>query len=216
MGRRKRGSNPYRGDKLTERAREEGYAARSVYKLQELQKRFRLLRGGQRVVDLGCSPGSWWRYAAQVVGPGGVVVGVDIHEPEVRPGPWLHASVLELSADDLRQALGGDADVVLSDMAPRTTGDPFGDHVRQIELARRALSHAVACLRAGGAFVAKVFDGEDAPAFVDEVRGAFATVKRARPEAVRSRSREFFVVATGFTPREPRPAPEEEPAPPPR
>lgn len=196
MGRRKRSSNPYQGDRLTEQARADGYAARSVYKLKELQRRFRLLRPGQRVVDLGCSPGSWWRLAGQLVGRTGVVVGVDIHEPEVRVGPWLHRSVLEITPDELREALGGPADVILSDMAPRTTGDTFGDHVRQIELARCALALAEATLQAPGALVCKVFDGEDAPGFVDDVRRGFAKVKRARPDAVRSRSREFFVVAT--------------------
>lgn len=207
--------NPYRGrDRFTERARAEGYAARSVYKLEEIQRRFRVLSNNQRVVDLGCSPGSWWRYAAERVGRRGTVVGVDINEPELQPGPWIHRSVLEVTAEQLVEALGGRADVVLSDMAPRTTGDPFGDHVRQIELARCALQLAVECSAPGANFVCKVFDGEDAHAFVMQVRQHYSKVKRLRPEAVRSNSREFFLVALTLRtpgPEAPPPPPEDVP-----
>ncbi|MEM6928250.1 MAG: RlmE family RNA methyltransferase [Myxococcota bacterium] len=204
MSRRKRsGRNPYQRDRFTQQAKEEGFAARSVFKLQEIQRRFRLLAPGQRAVDLGCSPGSWWRYAAQCVGRGGTVLGVDIHEPEVICGPLLVRSVLEVSADDIVEALEGAPDVVLSDMAPRTTGDPFGDHVRQIELARRALGLAVALLPEGGGFVVKVFDGEEAHDFVMDVRRHFGKVKRVKPEATRKVSREFFVVAQDRRPGEP-------------
>lgn len=196
---RRRAGNPYRKpDRFTQKAREEGFAARSVYKLQDIQRRTRLLKPGQRVVDLGCSPGSWLGYAAGEIGPRGVIVGVDIEEPTVRPGPVIVRSVLEVEPAEIMDALGGRADVVLSDMAPRTTGDTFGDHVRQIELATRALTLACALLEPGGSFVCKVFDGEEAHAFVQSVRPHFAETRRVRPEAVRQNSREFFVVATGF------------------
>jgi 23S rRNA (uridine2552-2'-O)-methyltransferase len=153
------------------------------------------------VVDLGCAPGSWFAYAAEIVGPGGVVVGVDLDEPAVRP-PWakvIVGSALDVAPEVLLEALGGPADVVLSDMAPRTTGDPTGDHFVQVELATRALGLAQATLAPGGAFVCKVFDGQDAPGFVDAVRASFGAVRRFKPEAVRGRSREFFVVGTGLT-----------------
>lgn len=195
----RRPNNPYRRpDRFTEQAKSEGYAARSVFKLKEIQDRQRLLKRGQKVVDLGCSPGSWSRLAAQIVGRDGMIVGVDIQEPEARFGPILVASALEVTPEQLREALGGPADVLLSDMAPNTTGDPTGDHYQQIELAQRALDLACAVLAPGGAFVVKVFDGTDAPAFVARVRAAFTDTKRARPEAVRQNSREFFVVAQGF------------------
>lgn len=194
----RRPNNPYRRpDRFTEQAKSEGYAARSVFKLKEIQDRHRLLRRGQKVVDLGCSPGSWSRLAAEVVGPSGLVVGVDIQEPEARFGPVIVASALDVTPAQLLEALGGPADVLLSDMAPNTTGDPTGDHFVQIELAQRALDLARAVLAPGGAFVAKVFDGTDAPGFVARVRAAFTETKRARPEAVRQNSREFFVVASG-------------------
>ncbi len=196
MSRRKRTRNPYqRADRFTQQAKEEGFAARSVFKLQEIQRRFRVLAPGMRALDLGCAPGSWWRYAAQCVGRHGTVLGVDINEPEVSCGPLLVRSILDVTPEDVVEALGGPPDVVLSDMAPRTTGDPFGDHVRQIELARRALELATALLPEGGGLVAKVFDGEEAHAYVMDVRRHFGKLKRVKPEATRKVSREFFVVA---------------------
>ncbi|MEQ1568599.1 MAG: RlmE family RNA methyltransferase [Myxococcota bacterium] len=195
---RKKPANPYRKpDRFAVQAKEEGYAARSVFKLREIDQRARLLRPGQRVVDLGCSPGSWSTYAAERVGGRGVVLGVDIDEPAVRAGPVLVKSVLEVTADEILAALGGPPDVFLSDMAPRTTGDPSGDHYIQIELATRAFELAEATLVDGGSFVCKVFDGTDAHAFVQRIRARFTDTKRVRPEAVRQNSREFFVVSTG-------------------
>ncbi|HJN73642.1 MAG TPA: RlmE family RNA methyltransferase [Myxococcota bacterium] len=196
MSRKK--ANPYRGDRFTKAAKKQGYAARSVFKLEEIDQRFGLLRRGQKVLDLGCAPGSWSRYVDEC---GASVVGVDIVETKGIPGVFLLRSVLKVTPERLRDALDGEADVVLSDMAPRTTGDRFGDHVRQVALARRALELCDALLRTGGAFVVKVFDGEDAPAFTDEVRHRFERVKRVKPEATRSRSVEFFLVGTGFSGR---------------
>lgn len=214
MGRRSRrspASNPYKKpDRFSIQAREDGYAARSVYKLQEIQRRTSILRRGQRVIDLGCAPGSWLAYAAEVVGPTGVVVGVDLDAPTVSPRPGLVVlvgSAIDVSPDALREALGGPADVVLSDMAPRTTGDPTGDHFVQIELAHRALAIATEVLCPGGAFVCKVFDGQDVPAYTAAVRRAFpGGVKRMKPEAVRSSSREFYLVGTAFAPSSPSPS----------
>jgi len=187
-------------DRFTRKAKAEGYLARSVYKLEELDRRFHVFSRGDKVVDLGCSPGSWLVWASERVGSGGAVVGVDIDEP----GPVAHEvivrDVFDVPAAELREALGGPADVVLSDMAPRTTGNQLGDHVRQIELASRALQLATELLRPGGALVVKVFDGEDAHGFVQSVRPHFGKVKRSRPEAVRKQSREFFVVALGYQP----------------
>ena len=194
MARNRRGG-PYRGDPYTRRAREQGYAARSVFKLDEIDRRFRLVRRGARVLDLGCAPGSWSRYLA---GRGARVVGVDLQAVEPFPGTFLHGDIEDLPAEALREALGGPADLVVSDMAPATTGARAADHFRQVELARLALGRAAELLVPGGAFVVKVFDGADAPAFVAEVRARFDAVRRVRPKAVRKVSREFFVVATGF------------------
>jgi len=193
-------------DHWNRKAKAEGYAARSVYKLEEIDRRFRVLprgsegRGPGRVVDLGCCPGSWSRFVRERCGRNASLVGVDWQEVENFPGTLLKASVFEVPAGQIRAALGGAADLVLSDMAPFTTGNRLTDHVTQLELAQCALQRARELLRPGGAFVVKVFDGEDAPAFVAEVKRHFSEVKRVKPEATRDISVEFFLVGTGFLP----------------
>lgn len=199
MSRRRRGGgkNPYKkADRFTIAAKEQGYAARSVFKLTEVQKRFPILARGQRVVDLGCYPGSWVRYVQQVVGPSGRVVGVDFKAPEDVPGPvYLERSAMEVTPEELLETLGGPADVLLSDMAPKTVGEAHSDHVRQMVLVRRALDLADAVVKPGGAFLVKVFDGEEVPDFQRDVKQIFGKTRRIRPEAVRRNSREFFLLA---------------------
>lgn len=209
MGRRGRKAKAYKGrDRFGDQAAAEGYVARSVCKLQEIQRRCRVLKQGQRVVDLGCSPGSWLQYAGRVVGRRGRVVGVDL-APVVAEGPVvLQRSVFSVDADELIALLGGRPDVVLSDMAPRTTGNTLGDHVRQVELAQRAAELALELLEPGGCFVCKVFDGEEAHGFVQSLRPSFERTRRVRPEAVRANSREFFVVCSGRRPPAPPTPPE--------
>ena len=203
MSRKSKGGkrNPWgKADRFTRKAKQEGYAARSVYKLDEIQHRHRIMKPGDKVVDLGCSPGSWSRFVLERIGRKGELVGVDIAEPEFSGGTVLLRSVMEVEASELLECLGGKADVVLSDMAPRTTGNLLGDHVEQLVLAERAVMLATEVLCPGGNLVIKVFDGEDAPAFVQSVRPFFDKIKRSRPEAVRRESREFFLIATGFKP----------------
>jgi 23S rRNA (uridine2552-2'-O)-methyltransferase len=188
--------NPYaKPDRFALKAKEEGYAARSVYKLQEIDQRVRLLKRGQRVLDLGCAPGSW---SAYVIERGGKLVGVDITETLLAGGTFLTKSVYDVTADELIAAMGGPADVVLSDMAPLTMGARDADHWAQIELATRAFEVACAVLVPGGSFVCKVFEGPDAKAFELAVRKRFEGVRRVRPEAVRQNSREWFLVAERF------------------
>ena len=188
--------NPYqKPDRFAQQAKEEGYAARSVYKLQEIDQRARILKRGQRVVDLGCSPGSW---SAYVIERGAKLVGVDLTETSLPGGVFLVRSVFDVTADELRTALGGPADVVLSDMAPLTTGARDADHFAQIELATRAFDVACELLAPKGAFICKVFEGPDAKAFELSVRKRFEGVRRLRPEAVRQNSREWFLVAEQF------------------
>ncbi len=192
--------NTYKtGDRFNRRARAEGYRARSVFKLEEIQRRFQPLRPGARVLDLGCAPGSWSRFAKERVGRRGVVVGVDLQEVASLAGcTFYRRDVDGLAPEEVRSWLGGPADVVLSDMAPKTTGDRFGDHVRQVAIARRALAVAVEVLRPGGHFVCKLFEGEEAADFVGEVRARFTKTRRVRPEAVRRNSVELFVLGLGF------------------
>lgn len=190
--------NPYKKpDAFAQRAKEEGFEARSVYKLEEIQRRFRLLRPGQRVVDLGCFPGSWARYAWGIVGSRGKIVGIDLKEPLLTGPTWIVRSIHDVTTEEIVAALDGPADVVLSDMAPNTMGDRDSDHLQQIELARRALEVALAIGAPGSAFVCKVFEGREAKDFEMEARRAYEKVKRVRPEAVRKVSREWFLVAEG-------------------
>jgi len=185
-----------RPDHFTKKAKALGYAARSVFKLEELDQRFRLVRRGGTAIDLGCFPGSWSRYLLE---HGMRVVGVDLKAPELAGGTWIARSVMEVEPAELLAPFGGArVDLLVSDMAPNTTGDRFTDHVRQIALAERALWTAEGALRPGGAFVAKVFEGGDAPAYVKAVEARFTTTKRVKPDATRDRSVEFFVIATGF------------------
>lgn len=185
-------------DHYTQKAKDAGYGARSVYKLEELQRRTGVIRRGVRAVDLGCNPGSWSRYLVKQ----GVsrLVGVDLSVPERYPGHFIQGSALEIEPQRLLDALGGPAGLLVSDMAPNTTGDRQGDHLRQVALARRALELAAATLAPGGNFVTKLFEGSEAQKFVLEVKGHFGKLRRIKPDATRRQSVELFVVATGFSP----------------
>ena len=189
-------NNRKRPDRWTEMAREAGYAARSVFKLQEIDRRFQVLRKTRRVLDLGCAPGSWSQFVRRNR-PQVTLVGIDIQPIETYPGTFLHQSILDTTPEMFLEALGGAADLVISDMAPNTSGNRFTDHLRQVELVRMALTTVLGVLRENGVFVAKVFDGEDAHPFVLSLSEHFANVRRVKPVAVRNESVEFFVVCTG-------------------
>jgi 23S rRNA (uridine2552-2'-O)-methyltransferase len=185
-------------DHYTKKAKDAGYGARSVYKLEEIQRRTNVIRRGARAVDLGCYPGSWSRYLlAQGVSR---LVGVDFSVPRGLQGHFIEGSALEVEPATILAALGGPADIVVSDMAPNTTGNRQGDHLRQIELAQRALELSCALLTPGGAFVTKLFEGSETQAFVAGVKSHFTGLRRIKPDATRKRSVELFVVATGFRP----------------
>lgn len=188
-----------KADHWNKKAKAEGFPARSVYKLEEIDRRFKVLPRGGRVLDLGCCPGSWSQLVARRA-PGVRLVGVDIQPVEGYPGTFLLGSALELPATELRAALGGPADLVLSDMAPLTTGNRLTDHVAQLRLADMAFHVARELLAPGGTFVAKVFDGEDAHPWTLQVRPWFEVCRRVRPEATRDASVEFFFVCQGFRP----------------
>ncbi len=190
-------SDRRRPDHYSRKAQDEGFAARSVYKLQEIDEKARLLpRGGGRVLDLGCCPGSWSAYARQVGGPQLSLVGVDVSPTPRYAGVFLQGSIYDIDPQQLIEKLGGPADLVMSDMAPNTSGHRFTDHTRQIALVDQALVVAVAVLRVGGSFVAKVFEGEEAKGLEERVKAHFAEVKRVKPKATRSESVELFLVAT--------------------
>jgi 23S rRNA (uridine2552-2'-O)-methyltransferase len=191
--------NPYkRADSFTKAAKAQGYPARSVFKLEEIDRRTRLLRSGQRVLDLGAAPGSWAKYAAERVGPNGRVLAIDLSEINAFMPPHVtcvRGDVFALEAD----VLEGFAPyhVVLSDMAPATTGTRFADQARSFELFMRAVDVAEKALEPGGAFVGKLFMSEDFARAKERVRALFSEVRVLRPEATRSQSYEVFVVGIG-------------------
>ncbi len=202
-------------DHYFQRAKRENYPARSVYKLQELDKRFRLFAQGQKVLDLGAAPGSWTLWAAKKVGPGGFVLAADIQETTTGfPAnvAFHREDVFERSADfDAELAARGPIDVVMSDMAPKTTGHKGTDQARSIALCEEALEVARTYLVKGGHFVVKVFQGPDDHAYRESMRPLFAQVKTFKPQSSRSESKEMFFVGLGYRGREPEEPPDAEP-----
>jgi 23S rRNA (uridine2552-2'-O)-methyltransferase len=189
-------------------ARRLGYRSRAAFKLIELDQRFRLLLPGRRVVDLGCAPGGWTQVAVERVGVRGKVVGIDLVETAPIPG----AAILRGDIFDppiavaIIAELGGLADIVLSDMAPSTTGHAATDHLRIVALAEAAFKVASAMLKPGGTFVAKVFQGGAEGALLGELKRAFAKLRHAKPPASRAESAETYVIAKGFRGRREAPA----------
>ena len=188
-----------RHDAFFMKARAAGFAARSVYKLDEIDRRARLLRAGDRVLDLGCCPGSWSQYAARVVGPHGRVVGID-RNPLPRALAGVRAMVGDLYTTPDAELLGdlNAFDVVLSDMAPDTTGVRSVDQARSASLFEEALTRAERLLAPGGAFVGKLFQGPDFEAIRKRMSGRFSEVKIIKPESSRAQSFEIFLVGKGF------------------
>ena len=186
-------------DHYTRQAKKDQYPARSVYKLKEIQAKYRLIRPGDKVLDLGCSPGSWLLAAAEIVGRKGRVIGVDPVPVRVALPPQAAVYTEDVRDLDavLLEAVGNEVDAVLSDMAPATTGSKDVDAARSMDLCTAALALALRCLRPGGTFVCKVFHGEDAEAFFREVRKSFKTLKIFKPRSSRKASREIYVIGKG-------------------
>jgi 23S rRNA (uridine2552-2'-O)-methyltransferase len=206
-------SKPYKPkDHFFNKAKTEGYRARSAFKLEELVRRFSVLKKGARVLDLGAAPGGFLQVIAQAVGPTGMAVGVDIVPIRPMGVPQVKTAVLDVLADDFDAKLAeldaGPFDAVVSDMAPKTSGIKATDEARSHRLALKALQVAVARGRPGGTFIAKLFMGGDFEAFRDEVRAHYQDVKVVRPEATRGASMEVYLVglkkkATPVVPAQP-------------
>ena len=186
-------------DPYVKRAKTEGFRSRAAYKLIELDERFSLLKGVRRVVDLGVAPGGWSQVVRQKA-PQSQVVGIDLLPVDPIDGAtllqmdFMHEAAPTMLAD----ALGGPADLVLSDMAANTVGHPQTDHLRTMALVEAALAFAVEVLRPGGGFVAKVLAGGADAQLVAELKRRFTSVKHAKPPASRKGSSEWYVVAQGF------------------
>lgn len=191
--------NTYKGgDSFTREARAAGYPARSVFKLEEIDRRIHLLKPGHRVLDLGAAPGSWSLYVTQRIGASGRLFAVDL-DPLAIPLPPNATAIVgdALSLENETLAEHAPYDVVLSDMAPRTTGNRIGDQTRSFELFMRALAVAEKLLRPGGAFVGKIFMGEDFAKAKAETKRLFTEERAIRPEGVRATSYELFLVGLG-------------------
>lgn len=183
-------------DHYTRKARKDKYPARSVFKLKEIQNKTNLIKKGFSVLDLGCSPGSWLMYASLLSGPDGNVVGVDL-KPLNLSFPSnvrvFQADILFLP-DEISEAMGKEFDVVLSDMAPSTTGSRTVDAARSFELCEAALKIAEDRLLPGGSFVCKIFQGEDFALFINRVKAVFCSHKIFKPQSSRKASREIYVI----------------------
>ncbi len=184
-------------DRYTKKAKSEGFAARSVYKLEEIDRRTKLLRPGLRVLDLGAAPGSWTQYAAPKVGAKGKVVAVDLEPLRVPVGPNVVALVMDALGDLSVLDPYGPFDVVMSDMAPHTSGIAFADAARSEELVERVLDVSERLLVPGGTMVAKIFRGEGFEPLRARMRTLFDEVRLIKPEASRSESVEAFLVGIG-------------------
>jgi 23S rRNA (uridine2552-2'-O)-methyltransferase len=194
---------PYRPkDHYFQQAKRQGLRARSAFKLEELAERFHLLRPGARVLDLGAAPGGFLQVIAQAVGPSGLSVGIDLVRIRPFAEAWVRTAVVDVLADDAEAKLDavapGPFDVVLSDMAPKTTGVRATDEARSHRLAERALEIARGRGKPGSSFAAKLFMGGDFEHFREQVRQAYREVKVVRPEATRSASFEVYLVGLGL------------------
>jgi len=253
---KKRKTDRSRPDHYAKKAKKEHFPARSVYKLEEIQKKYRLIRPKDRVLDLGCAPGSWLKYAADIAGPGGRVVGVDLKDVDTKDLPEnilfcrgdimtlagaLSGEPAEESADEsakgsaeeatgadsggqagasgmeadgepaggikddesdaartaLREAVSGEYDVVLSDMAPNTTGIRSVDAARSFVLGQAALRIADRMLAPGGSFVVKIFQGDDFDAFIRTIKEQYRSRKIYKPRSTRKESKEIYVIGMG-------------------
>jgi 23S rRNA (uridine2552-2'-O)-methyltransferase len=199
-------ARPYqRKDTFHQRAKREGYRSRAAYKLVEIQRRAQVLRRGQRVIDLGCWPGGWMQVAAREVGPTGRVVGVDL--AAIEP-PLEFANAIALVGDlgqpavrkALLEAVGGPADVVLSDAAPKLTGVRATDRAHEEELLAAIEAALGELLRPGGSLVLKLMEGPEAQAAEQRLRARFASARSLRPEASRKGTTERYWIGVGFRP----------------
>ena len=186
-------------DQYFQQAKRDGYRARSAYKLIEMHERFKLIRPGMTILDLGAAPGSWSQVATQL-GKGAKIVAVDLSpiQPLAGVTPIRGDITKPETIAQMQTALGSNADLVMSDVSPATMGIPWVDHARSVELARASLELAIRFLKPEGKFVVKVFQGEDFDTFVKEARQHFRQVSVHRPPASRDESREHYVVGVGF------------------
>jgi 23S rRNA (uridine2552-2'-O)-methyltransferase len=183
-------------DYYFKKAKEEEYAARSVYKLKEIDERYRILKQGIKVLDIGCSPGSWSQYMLKKIGSGkilGIDLRNDIHIKDKR-FCFLKGDILTIE-EDLWKGYEKSFDLITSDAAPSTSGDKFSDGQKSLQIVQAVFQIAKRVLKSEGSLIAKVFQGEDLKSFVDSVKPDFAMVFLFKPKSSRKESREIFIIA---------------------
>lgn len=192
-------SNYNKKDHFYHKAKAEGFLARSAYKLQEMQKRFKIIKRGDKILDLGCAPGAWSQVALPLVGREGKIVGIDLEAidlskftPQLR---FIHGDAFKLTPEALPEA---PFDCVLSDMAPKTSGIKVRDQAASVELCMKAIELADSVLRPGGTIILKMLEGEDSQDVTKAVQARFEVTKLHRPESTRTQSSEIFVIGTKF------------------
>ncbi|MBL7714903.1 MAG: RlmE family RNA methyltransferase [Bdellovibrionales bacterium] len=189
-------------DYFFHKAKKENFAARSVFKLQEIDQRLKIIFSNQKILDLGAAPGSWSQYASKKVGTNGRVLGIDLQPikitlPNCR---FITADMRDINLEQIMKdaLIEPPFDVVLSDMAPKTTGVKMQDQMRSLELCELALETAKKFLKKDGTFVAKLFHSNEFEGFRTKLREGFSKVDVLRPESTRKESKEIFLIARGF------------------
>ena len=191
-------------DYYYKKAKKDKYPARSVYKLEEAQAKYQIIKRGDSVLDLGCYPGSWSIYASELAGPKGLVVGVDLQQADQAgrtdgaPIQWLCQDIRDPEFIPMVKKIRPGFRVLISDMAPRTTGNKWADAQNSINLVYTSLEIAEQLLLNKGNYICKVFQGEDFPKFVNEIKKRFTMAKVLKPKSSRIESREVFVLGTGY------------------
>ena len=198
LGKNKSGKNQW-ADHLTQRAKAENYPARSIYKLEEIQNKFKIMKKNDRVLDLGCAPGSWLLYAAKQVGNQGKVFGIDLKQIDIKLPDnvvTVKGDILNLDNDSFLDKNSG-FNAVISDMAPATTGRKDVDALRSFDLCNMALRVADDFLAQNGHFVCKIFQGNDFNVFQKNVKLKFKDCKIFKPDSCRKQSKEIYIIAKG-------------------
>lgn len=191
-----------RKDHYRKLAKESNYRSRAVYKLAQLNKSYHFLKNGMKVVDIGAAPGGWLQLASKLVGPKGLVIGIDIKEIDPIP------NVITLTADIIKKEslfliqvkLGGKADVILSDLAPNVSGIWEIDHLKQIDLTRKAVEATKELLRPNGNAIYKLFQGEMTTEFISDMKKIFMNTAITKPDASRKQSSEIYLVCKKYNP----------------
>jgi len=185
-------------DHYSRRAKKERFPARSVYKLEEMQQKYHLIKKGDKILDLGCSPGSWLLFAAKLTGNKGHVAGIDLKPVTINIPPHVTTYTGDIfSFKSYSESIGNEFNVVLSDMAPSTTGIKNVDSARSFNLCQAALEIAQKVLLPGGSFACKIFQGEDFKQFSDSAKSSFATCNIFKPKSSRKASKEIYIIAKG-------------------